>query len=161
MEHKLHVKEEKFAAFVALLVLLFEMLVFTAVFKEKWSHRPEVVEDTIDENSPTPMTELDIITIVFTIVILVTAISYWLIFYHGIFKKWCPNLHVRAHCTEAFLYYTMLYMFGIGLVMPLLKYFVYGNKNFARGMYSMYPLVFLSMLFGYYLYENIKLHLHH
>ena len=145
-------KKERIAVFVAFVVLLIELVIFTIVFKEKYKDNDKLVGDT-------KLTEIDLITIVTTLILLATAIVHWSIFYQGILKNCYPSVHVRTHATEAFLMYTMLYMFGIGLLMPLLKYFVYGQHDFTEGLYSMYPLVFISMLFGYYLYENIKLNL--
>jgi len=143
-------RRERRAVFVAFMILFFELIIFTIVFRERYDHRDEQVGDT-------KLTEIELITIIITLVVLITAIVYWAIFYQGILLNRFPNLHIRTHATEAFLMYTMLYMFGIGLLMPLLKFFVY--KNFSDSLYSMYPLVFTSMLFGYYLYENIKVNL--
>lgn len=98
----------------------------------------------------------DIVTIVGTVMIFVFAFIYWKIFYDGRFICSFKHYVVRSHATEAYLMYTMMYTFGIGLLMPLLKWII-SKENYAKGMYPYYPIMFISMLIGYYIYEYIKL----
>jgi hypothetical protein len=135
-------------ALISLLVLLFSIgLSYGLLYKqegERERHKDELFAT-------------DIITIVGTVMIFVFAFIYWKIFYDGRFL-FCSfkQYVVRSHATEAYLMYTMMYTFGIGLLMPLLKWII-SKENYAKGMYPYYPIMFISMLLGYYIYEYIKL----
>lgn len=99
---------------------------------------------------------IDIITICGTIMILLFSFVYWRIFYYGNFLGCIYSDAIKTHATEAYPMYTALYTFGIGLLMPILKYII-SRENYAQGMYPFYPIVFLCMLSGYYSYELIKI----
>ena len=98
---------------------------------------------------------VDIMTITGTILIILIAYIYWKIFYVGKLIVKFPNTHIESHSTEAFLMYTFLYLFGIGIVMPLSKSIV-SHKKVLTQFYPFYPMVFISMIVGYYTYELIK-----
>lgn len=104
---------------------------------------------------------IDIITVVGTVLVFLAAIAYYRIFYHGSFFGFKYRYAIHSHTTEAFPMYTAIYTFGIGLLMPLIRYIIQQqDQSYSTGMYSYYPIVFLCMMFGYYLYELFKLYHH-
>lgn len=147
-----NVIKEQFAVKIAFIILFIELFSFGIIYRFIYKKGDEIIPNT-------HVTEIEILTIIITFTILITAISYWSIFYHGSLSRWYPTLHIKTHATEAFLMYTMLYMFGIGLLLPVIKFMIYDKNDYDDKNYSTYPLVFISMLFGYYLYENIKVNL--
>jgi magnesium-transporting ATPase (P-type) len=138
-------------ALISLIVLLLLLgLSYGLVYKKEGNRKRESEE----------LFATDIVTIVGSCLIFVFALVYWKVFYHGYFICSFKSYSIRNHATEAYFMYTMMYTFGIGILMPFVKW-VISKENYAEGLYPFYPVMFISMLIGYYIYEFIKLGHHY
>lgn len=150
------------AAYIAIGILSF-LLIIIGLWYGLWYdplYFDKKGKDIINEDTPLNKGEfhkIDIITIVGTLMILTAAVLYFRIWYHGELI-WKNPYAVKTHTTEAFPMYTAIYTFGIGLLMPIIRYIIQqGDQSYSVAMYSYYPIVFICMMIGYYLYEIFKL----
>ncbi len=150
-----------FAIICALVIIMLQIIILGALYSEYYDDDylyPDQIKErnrNNEDRSKLELHDIDKITIGGSVMILVSAIIYWLFFYSS------KGLGVKDHVTEAFMSYTALYTLGIGIVMPLIKYLTVKNESYQEGMYSFYPIVFLSMLLGFYLYEFTKYGVEH
>ncbi len=150
-----------FAIICALVIIMIQIIILGALYNVYYDDNylyPDQIKELNRNNEDRRKLDLhaiDIITIGGSVMILVFAIIYWMVFYSS--KKF----GVKDHVTEAFMSYTALYSVGISLVMPVIKYFTVKNESYQENMYPFYPIVFLSMLLGFYLYELLKYRVEH
>lgn len=150
-----------FAIICALIIIMLQIIILGALYNVCYDDDylyPDQIKErnrNDEDRSKLDLHNIDIITIGGSVVILVVAIIYWLLFYSS------KGLGVKDHVTEAFMSYTALYTLGIGIVMPIIKYLTVKNESWQEGMYPFYPIVFLSMLFGFYSYELLKYRVEH
>lgn len=129
---------------------------------DKKKTNDDTTRDLNNEDTPLNKGEfhkIDIITISGTFMVLFAAIIYFYLCYQGEIWGYTINKYaVKSHTTEAFPMYTAIYTFGIGLLMPLIRFIIQkGDQSYSVAMYSYYPIVFICMMIGYYLYEVFKL----
>ena len=151
-----NINKKLFAIICALIIIMIQIIILGALYSEYYDDDylyPDQIKELNRNNENRSKLELhaiDKITIGGSVMILVSAIIYWLLFYSS------KGLGVKDHVTEAFMSYTALYTVGIGIVAPIIKYVVVKNESYQEGLYSYYPIIFLSMLLGFYLYELTK-----
>lgn len=157
----MNLNKKLFAIICALIIIMIQIIILGALYSEYYDDDylyPDQIKELNRNNENRRELDLhtiDKITIGGSVMILVFAIFYWIIFYSS------KRFGVKDHVTEAFMSYTALYTLGIGIVMPLIKYLTVKNESYQEGMYSFYPIVFLSMLLGFYLYELTKYRVEH
>lgn len=155
------INKKLFAIFWALIIIMIQIIILGALYSEYYDDDylyPDQIKELNRNNENRRELDLhaiDKITIGGSVMILVFAIVYWIIFYSS--KKY----GVKDHVAEAFMSYTALYTLGIGIVAPIIKYVVVKNESYQEGLYSYYPIIFLSMLLGFYLYELTKYGVEH
>ena len=150
-----------FAIICALVIIMIQIIILGTLYSEYYDDDylyPDQIKELNRNNEDRRKLDLhaiDKITIGGSVMILVSAIIYWMVFYSS------KGLGVKDHVTEAFMSYTALYTMGIGIVAPIIKYVVVKNESYQEGLYSYYPIIFLSMLLGFYLYELTKYGVEH
>jgi len=156
-----NINKKLFAIICALIIIMIQIIILGALYSEYYDDDymyPDQIKERNRNNEDRSKLELhaiDKITIGGSVMILVSAIIYWLLFHSS------KGLGVKDHVTEAFMSYTALYTVGIGIVAPIIKYVVVKNESYQEGLYSYYPIIFLSMLLGFYLYEITKYGVEH
>lgn len=158
---KRKITRKLFAIICALILIMFQIIILGVCYNEYYDDDylyPDQIKERNRNNEDRSKLELhaiDKITIGGSVMILVSAIIYWVVFYSS------KNFGLKDHVTEAFMSYTALYTLGISIVTPIIKYVVVKNESYQEGMYPFYPIIFLSMLFGFYFYEIIKYGVEH
>jgi magnesium-transporting ATPase (P-type) len=139
----------------AIVLIIILMIIFIAVY----ASIPYDPTSSSNTNEPSGLQPVDWVTTFGTFVILAVAIVYFQVFYVGkLFGLKFSTMSFRGPTTEAFLKYTIVFGFALGVIAPTLKEMASkDNRTFRTDLFPYYPLVFLAILLGYYIFQFVIL----
>jgi hypothetical protein len=107
---------------------------------------------------------VDQVNIAANIIVVFCGFMFWVFFdedvgkeHQQIFPEWSKYYRTDDHAAEMWPKFAFLYGLGIGIFAPCIKYLANDkSKDYFANVSPFYPLVFLSMMFAYYIFELLK-----